>query len=59
MALEMAVAIGVAEALVLAAGMAVAPGTDELSLAGALAGAPIPITPGEVVESTFRSTRRS
>ncbi len=48
-ALEMVVAIGVAEPLVLAAGMAVAPGTDELSLAGALASAPILVTPGEVV----------
>jgi 4-hydroxy-3-polyprenylbenzoate decarboxylase len=48
--LPMAVAIGVAEPLVLAAGMAVAPETDELSLAGALAGAPVLIRPAHAAD---------
>jgi 4-hydroxy-3-polyprenylbenzoate decarboxylase len=46
--LPMAVAIGVAEPLVLAAGMAVSPEIDELSLAGVLAGAPVLIRPAHV-----------
>ena len=46
--LPMAVAIGVAEPLVLAAGMAVPPETDELALAGALAGAPVLMRAGHV-----------
>jgi UbiD family decarboxylase len=49
-ALPMAVAIGVAEPLVLAAGMAVPPETDEYSLAGALIGAAVPVRPAEVVD---------
>jgi len=49
-ALEMAVAIGVAEPLVLAAGMAVTPDTDELSFAGALAGAPVQVRRGQLVD---------
>jgi UbiD family decarboxylase len=49
-ALVMAVAIGVAEPLVLAAGMAVSPETDELSLAGALSGSPVRVRRAELVE---------
>lgn len=45
-ALEMAVAIGVQEHVVLAAAMAVSPETDEFSLAGALAGASVSLCPG-------------
>jgi 2,5-furandicarboxylate decarboxylase 1 len=46
----MVVAIGVAEPLVLAAGMSVSPETDELSLAGALAGAPVRVCRGQLVD---------
>jgi 4-hydroxy-3-polyprenylbenzoate decarboxylase len=48
--LEMAVAIGVEEPLVLAAGMAVSPEVDELSLAGALTGAPVRLRRAETVD---------
>lgn len=47
--LEMAVAIGVPEPLVLAAGSAVSPQTDELWLAGALAGSPVRVQPALTV----------
>jgi UbiD family decarboxylase len=47
--LEMAVAIGVPESQVIAAGMAVAPGMDELSLAGALTGEPVRLRPCESI----------
>lgn len=49
-ALPMVVAIGVIEPLVVAAGMAVSPETDEYSLAGALAGAPVRLRPAQVVD---------
>jgi 4-hydroxy-3-polyprenylbenzoate decarboxylase len=48
--LEMAVAIGVPEPLVLAAGMAVSAETDEFSLAGALADAPVRVRAAESVD---------
>lgn len=49
-ALEMVVAIGIVESLVLAAGMAVSPKSDELSIAGSLAGTPVRVTPGQLVD---------
>jgi UbiD family decarboxylase len=48
--LPMVVAIGVMEPLVVAAGMSVSPETDEYSLAGALAGAPVRLRPAQVVD---------